>query len=133
MIKIHEIDSQGVQLANGEREQTNQLASLKIINGEYIAIIEAFILNLPNIDLILGLPWYQSLKPVIDFINHSYFIQQDGKIYPIVAEENNDDPPSLCTNSMIGPIGKTPVASNFNKQIKQRFPNCFNKGIVVCD
>lgn len=104
VVTIKEVENQGVQLANGEREETNQIASLKIGNGKYNEVVNAFILNLPNIDLILGLPWYRKSKPVINFSNNIYFIQLENEIIPIVPEENNKDPPSLCTNAMTGPI-----------------------------
>lgn len=104
VVTIKEVENQGVQLANGEREETNQIASLKIGNGKYNEVVNAFILNLPNIDLILGLPWYRKSKPVINLSNNIYFIQLENEIIPIVPEENNKDPPSLCTNAMTGPI-----------------------------
>lgn len=132
-VSVEDVEKQGVRLANGEREETSKLASLNIESGKYKRKISAFILNLPNVDLILGLPWYQAAKPVIDFGTNTYFIQQNTGIVPIRPEENGNDLPALCTNSMTGPM-KTPIASeSFCQIIKKEFPECFNEDIVVCD
>lgn len=73
-IKVYGVDSQGVRPANGEREDTNQLACFTIHHGKSSFEVKVFILNLPSIDLILGLPWYKENKPDINFDTGLYTI-----------------------------------------------------------
>lgn len=102
VITVQKIEGQGVCLANGKHEETNKIVSLEIRNRLYCVKVEVFILNRPNINLILGLPCYQCTKPVIDFSNDLYFVQQNSKIIPLRPQEKNQEPPSLCMNTMLG-------------------------------
>lgn len=79
-IKVHDVASQGVRLANGVREETSEIASFVIHYGSSSFQVKAFILKLPAIDLILGLPWYKENKPEIDFDTGAYtFNKSDGR------------------------------------------------------
>lgn len=133
-VMVRDVEVQKVRLANGDREETSKVATLQVTNGEYNCSIDAFMLTLPNIDLILGLPWYQNSKPVIDFSSHVYYIQKFGKIIPLVPEENRGDLPTLCADTAIGSVKRNGKdKSSPQERIKKAFPECFNDDIIVSD
>lgn len=99
-IKVYNVDSQGVRLANGEKEETSEMASFTIYHGSCNFKVSAFILNLPTIDLILGLPWYKANKPVINFETGSYTVNhQSGEVHwkTMITPEADDQSYPLCT------------------------------------
>lgn len=134
IISVKEVMSQRVRLANGEAEETNKVALVKIKNGKYKSHVDAFILSLPNIDHILGLPWYQKTKPVIDFSSHIYYVQKWESIVPLVPDENRSDVPTLCADTAVGKkkdAGKK--ETSFGNKIKKLYPGCFKEEVLVSD
>lgn len=127
-IKVYKVDSQGVRLANGQREETSKMASFTIYYGSSSFKVKAFILKLPTVDLILGLPWYKETKPRINFDTGSYMVNaRNGTVEwktEIFPTQDGSDP-TLCTSDRF---------NNFSEEIetiaKQSAPACFSKNII---
>lgn len=76
------------------------MAMFTINHGKTSSHLKAFILNLPSIDLILGLPWYKENEPEIDFVTGSYTVNhQSGEVEwkTTIVPEDEDRPITLCT------------------------------------
>lgn len=93
-IKVYNVKTQGVRLANGDREECSKMASFSINHGTTAFEVQAFIFGLPTVDLILGLPWFKNAKPAIDFETGIYTvnmnkngISQESEINPYQEDE----------------------------------------------
>lgn len=132
-IKVYGVNSQGVRLANGEKEETSEIAHFTIYHGSCSFKVKAFILNLPTIDLILGLPWYKANKPDIDFEKGYYTVNhQSGEVHwkTSIKPEEDDRNATLCTTDQ-------EVRGSFEKEIEDvargAAKDCFSENIVNMD
>jgi hypothetical protein len=92
-IKIVWINPRNVRLANGHVEQVKLKARFKLcIDGNHTSI-EAFLINLPEMDLVLGLPWLCLTRAVPDYNNLSYtFIDNKNKVVHVCPYNQNERP-----------------------------------------
>lgn len=76
---LKKIQPRTVRLANGEEDRAITSATVKIDIGEMTVTVVCLVLDLPNIDVILGLPWYKLTSPVINFKTNQYIFSTKGK------------------------------------------------------
>jgi hypothetical protein len=80
-IDVVRVNPRNVKLANGQIEKVTLKAKFNMnIDGHSMAM-EAFLINLPEMDLVLGLPWLCATRAVPDYDDLSYtFIDQENKV-----------------------------------------------------
>lgn len=127
-IKVYRTKTQGVRLANGEREETLEMASFNIQYGTAHFHVQAFVLKLPNIDLILGLPWFKNAKPQANYDTNVYTVQQnygsadwETEIAPVSLEESD-----LCAADKI----TSNFCNDIEKIARSTAEECFSNEII---
>ena len=79
-INVIHIVPRNVRLANGHVKRINKKAKFMLHIGNNKTQMEVYLINLPEMDLILGLPWLCLTQAVPDYDDLSYsFIDHTGK------------------------------------------------------
>ncbi|KAA1131665.1 hypothetical protein PGTUg99_050095 [Puccinia graminis f. sp. tritici] len=80
-IDIVYVEPRNVRLANGHIEEVKMKAKFELCIDNNITPIEAFLINLPEMDLVLGLPWLCQTRAVPDYDDLSYtFLDAENKV-----------------------------------------------------
>lgn len=129
-IKIEDVKTQGVRLANGAQETCSKIAIFKAEMYHKDSLetfqfnVSAYILPLPKISLILGLPWHKDHKPTIDFTSGTYTVKKGDGVFDI---EPKDCKPKLFT------IDDNNFGQNLEREAKVIAPDCFAEELIIKD
>ncbi|PLW53246.1 hypothetical protein PCANC_07505 [Puccinia coronata f. sp. avenae] len=126
-IKIEYANAQNIRLANGHVEQVKMKARFKLCIDGNKSVIEAFLINLPKMDLVLGLPWLCQTQAVPDYNDMSYtFLDQENKIVN-ARPFNNKLQPRNKLNSVCIEEKVVSMANKFAKVAYQTAPEAFRE------
>ncbi|KAI7937758.1 hypothetical protein MJO29_015073 [Puccinia striiformis f. sp. tritici] len=85
-ITTKRIEDINVRLANGQIEKVGWIGLVRINFDNYEMDLEAYLIDLPDIDLVLGLPW---LRKGFKFLNNVlYGPQPGGQLVPVITDLN---------------------------------------------
>ncbi|KAI7934220.1 hypothetical protein MJO29_016470, partial [Puccinia striiformis f. sp. tritici] len=80
-ITTKRIEDINVRLADGQIEKVGWIGPVRINFDNYEMDLEAYLIDLPDIDLVLGLPWLVSRRAVIDYDDVTYSLLDNiGKV-----------------------------------------------------
>ncbi|PLW20248.1 hypothetical protein PCANC_07422 [Puccinia coronata f. sp. avenae] len=80
-IDIVHVEPRNVRLANGTIEQVKMKAKFLLCVDDNEMPMEAFLINLPKMDLVLGLPWLCQTRAVPEYNDMSYsFVDERNKV-----------------------------------------------------
>jgi hypothetical protein len=101
-IDIVYVNPQNVRLGNGHVEQVRMKAKFKLCIDNNQMSVKAFLINLPEMDLVLGLPWLCLTEVVPDYNTLSYtFIDNKNQVVN-VRPYNNLGRSQAGLNTVIG-------------------------------
>jgi hypothetical protein len=124
-IELIQIALQNVQLANGTVEQVKYIGRFHLCIDNNQTEIEAFLICLPKMDLILGLPWLCLTKAVPDYDNMSYsFIDDMGKV---VYVKPHNGTCKIWNGLNLMAVNSKVFENKYHKLAYKTAPECFQE------